>query len=69
MRIFDVEDLNDRALFRQSKAELKNEELEVTAVDYFGNTEGHELLQRAFVYNGPMWAVWVHYFPHTELVQ
>lgn len=41
--------------------------LDVTEVDYFGNTTEHGKLERAFVYQGPMWAVWVHYFPMTEL--
>jgi len=47
---------------------VDGEEVDVTAVDYLGNTEEHGRLQRAFVYNGPMWAVWVHYYPETGLV-
>lgn len=48
---------------------VEGEGVEVTSVDYFGNTEEHGRLQRAFVYNGPMWAVWVHYHPETGLVK
>jgi hypothetical protein len=42
---------------------------EVTEVDYHGNTREHGKLDRAFIYNGPMWAVWVHYYPDTQLFQ
>ena len=45
------------------------EELTVTAVDYFGDTEVHGQLRRAFVFNGPMWAVWAHYYPETDVVK
>jgi len=44
-------------------------EVLVEDVDFFGNTDAHGRLQRAFVHNGPMWAVWLHYFPHTDLVK
>ena len=44
-------------------------EVLVDDVDFFGNTNAHGQLQRAFVRNGPMWAVWLHYFPHTALVK
>jgi len=40
----------------------------VEEVDFFGNTKSHGQLPRAFVHTGPMWAVWAHYFPDTELV-
>ena len=43
------------------------EELTVTEVDFHGNTPEHGQLERAFVHNGPMWAVWLHYYPETEL--
>ena len=48
---------------------VDGEEITVTSVDYFGNTEEHGQLRRAFVYIGPMWAVWVHYYPETGLVK
>ena len=44
-------------------------EVLVEDVDFFGNTDAHGRLQRAFAHNGPMWAVWLHYFPHTDLVK
>lgn len=44
-------------------------EVVVEDVDFFGRTESQVQLERAFVHTGPMWAVWVHYFPYTELVQ
>ena len=43
--------------------------IEVTDVDIFGNTAAHGRLNRVFIYNGPMWAVWVHYYPQTRLVK
>ena len=45
------------------------EEIEVTEVDFFGNTKEHGQLEPVFFYNGPMWAVWAHYYPHTEVVK
>ena len=45
------------------------EEVEVTSVDYSGHTEEYGQLRRAFVYTGPLWAVWAHYFPKTEVVK
>ena len=45
------------------------QEIEVTSVDAFGNTPDHGELERAFIYNGPMWAVWLHYRPETKLFQ
>ncbi len=44
-------------------------EIEVTSVDYHGLTAEHGRLDRAFVYMGPMWAVWLHFFPGTDLVK
>ena len=43
--------------------------LTVEEVDFHGDTPAHGRLERAFVYNGPMWAVWAHYFPATRLVK
>lgn len=49
---------------------MKNgEEIEVTDVDVFGYAGEHGKLERAFIYNGPMWAVWRHYNPDTQLFQ
>ena len=45
------------------------EEIEVTEVDVFGNTKDHGTLEPAFIYNGPMWAVWLHYHPDTKLLK
>ncbi len=42
-------------------------EIEVTEVDVLGNTPDHGQLEPAFIYNGPMWAVWLHYHPDTKL--
>jgi hypothetical protein len=44
-------------------------ELTVTEVDFFGNTKEHGELDRAFIFDGPMWAVWVHYYPQTKVVK
>jgi len=48
---------------------VNGQEVLVEEVDFGGNTGAHGRLQRAFVHNGPMWAVWLHYFPHTDLVK
>ena len=45
------------------------QEIEVTEVDVFGNTPDHGQLAPTFIYNGPMWAVWLHYHPDTKLLQ
>ena len=45
------------------------EELMVTEVDYFGHTVKHGPLRRAFIFNGPLWAVWAHYYPKTDVVK
>jgi hypothetical protein len=44
-------------------------EVEVSEVDVFGNSRQHGRLDPAFIYNGPMWAVWVHYHPDTKLLK
>jgi hypothetical protein len=44
-------------------------EIEVTEVDVFGNTKAHGQLEPVFLYNGPMWAVWLHYHPNTKLLE
>jgi len=44
-------------------------ELDISDIDVFGNTRDHGKLERAFIYNGPMWAVWRHYHPETQLFQ
>ena len=43
------------------------QEIDVRDIDAFGNTREHGKLKRAFIYNGPMWAVWRHYHPETKL--
>ena len=49
---------------------VKNgQEVEVSKVDAFGRTPEHGQLDRAFIYNGALWAVWLHYYPDTELKQ
>jgi len=45
------------------------QEIEVTEVDVFGNTPEHGQLEPTFIYNGPMWAVWLHYHPETKLLK
>jgi hypothetical protein len=44
------------------------EEVEVSEVDVFGNSRKHGRLDPVFIYNGPMWAVWVQYHPDTKLL-
>jgi hypothetical protein len=44
-------------------------EVVVTSVDYFGETAEHGQLRRAFIYTGPVWAVWAQYYPETGLVK
>ncbi len=44
-------------------------EIEVSKVDAFGRTPEHGQLNRAFIFNGVLWAVWLHYYPDTELKQ
>lgn len=45
------------------------QEVEVTEIDVFGNTPEHGQLEPTFIYNGPMWAVWLHYHPETKLLK
>ena len=46
-----------------------SKELSVTEVDFFGQTKDHGRLDRAFIFNGPMWAVWLHYYPQTKVMK
>ena len=43
------------------------EELQVDDVDVFGNTAKHGQLERVFLHNGVLRAVWAHYHPDTIL--
>ena len=47
---------------------MEGKEAKVTAVDAFGRTPEGVQLERAFIYNGVFWAVWLHYFPEMRLV-
>ena len=42
--------------------------LTINEVDIFGNTPEHGKLEQEFLYSGVFWAVWLHYYPKTELL-
>ena len=44
------------------------EVLTINEVDIFGNTPEHGKLEQEFLYSGVFWAVWLHYYPKTELL-
>ena len=44
-------------------------EIEVTEIDFYGQTPENGKLERVFIYNSVLWAVWLDYFPNTELIK
>jgi hypothetical protein len=54
-------------MFAAFDRKQNGQEVDVTEVDIFGNTPDHGKLNRVFIYNGPMWAVWAHRHPETAL--
>jgi hypothetical protein len=47
---------------------LNGKELEIDSVDVFGNSDQGKL-ERAYIYNSVLWAVWAHYYPETAVIQ
>ncbi len=43
--------------------------IEVKDIDVFGNTLEQGKLERTFVYNGVLWAVWAYYFPESNVLK
>ena len=43
-------------------------ELNVNEIDIFGNTPEYGKLDRVYIYNSVLWAVWAHYHPQTRLL-
>lgn len=43
-------------------------EVEVTEIDFYGQTPENGKLDRVFIYNSVLWAIWIDYFPNTELI-
>ena len=44
-------------------------EVEVSEIDFYGLTPENGKLERVFIYNSVLWAVWLDYFPDTELIK
>jgi len=44
-------------------------ELTIKKIDIFGNTPEYGQLDRVYIYNSVLWAVWVHYHPQTILLK
>ena len=61
--MFDTVALDDTRVGDQSIAVAH-----IPEHDIFGNTPEHGQLEPTFIYNGPMWAVWLHYHPETKLL-
>jgi hypothetical protein len=54
------------AAFNRDKG---GEEVTVEDIDIWGNTPEHGQLERAYIYNSVLWAVWAHYHPETEILK
>ena len=48
---------------------VNGEEITVSEIDFYGVTPENGKLERVFIYNSVLWAVWLDYFPDTELVK
>ena len=68
-RSIAIAHIPDHDVFMGFDRRSEGREIEVTDVDVFGRTKDHGVLERSFIYNGPMWAVWSHYHPETKLFQ
>ena len=47
---------------------VDGKELEIESVDPYGNSDQGKL-ERAYIFNSVLWAVWAHYYPQTEVIQ
>jgi hypothetical protein len=45
------------------------EELIIREIDVFGQTPENGKLERVFIYNSVLWAVWAHFYPDTEVLR
>jgi hypothetical protein len=48
--------------------EKDGEVLSISEIDIFGNTPDNGKLDQEFLYSGVFYAVWMHYYPETELL-
>ena len=44
-------------------------EIEVSEIDVFGETSDHGKLNRIYIYNSVLWAVWAQYYPNSEVLK
>lgn len=44
-------------------------ELNIDTIYIQGNTPQYGKLEREFIYNSILWAVWAHYYPNTKLME
>jgi hypothetical protein len=44
-------------------------EIQVTDIDVFGITSEHGKLERVYVYNSVLWAIWAQYYPNSDVLQ
>lgn len=47
---------------------VDGEELMISEVDVFGNSDKGKL-ERAYIYNSVLWAVWAYYYPETDVIK
>jgi hypothetical protein len=55
-------------LFTAFNRKINGKEVNIESVDVFGNSK-YGKLERAFIYNSVLWAVWVYYYPETEVLK
>jgi hypothetical protein len=48
---------------------VDGEEILVKTIDFYGLTPENGKLDRVFIYNSVLWAVWLEYFPDTQLIK
>jgi hypothetical protein len=46
-----------------------NQELQINEIDIHGNTPEYGKLERIYIYNSVLWAVWAQYYPDSEVLQ
>lgn len=47
----------------------RGEEIHVKEIDVHGNTPEHGKLERIYIFNSVLWAIWAHYYPNSDVLQ
>jgi len=55
--------------FPEFETSLRGEEIQVTEIDVHGNTPEYGKLERVYIFNSVLWAVWAHYYPESDVLK